>query len=98
MSFQKDPEKSESKSLHRLVDFAGKGVLEIGCGEGRLTWRYAGSARRVTGIDPDRDSLRVAYYDIPSDLHKTTTFLCASAANLPFQHEEFDLALFSWSL
>jgi ubiquinone/menaquinone biosynthesis C-methylase UbiE len=98
MSFQKDPEKSEIKFLHRLVDFAGKHVLEIGCGEGRLTWRYAGSAQRVTGIDPDRDSLRVAYYDMPSNLRKTTTFSCASALNLPFPHERFDIALLSWSL
>jgi ubiquinone/menaquinone biosynthesis C-methylase UbiE len=98
MSFQKDPEKSESKSLHRLVDFAGKGVLEIGCGEGRLTWRYAGSARRVTGIDPDRDSLRVAYYDMPADLREKTNLLCASALELPFADGTFDIALFSWSL
>jgi ubiquinone/menaquinone biosynthesis C-methylase UbiE len=98
MSFQKDPEKSETKFLHRLVDFAGKSVLEIGCGEGRLTWRYAASARRVTGIDPDRDALRVACYDMPSELRKTTTFACASALHLPFPHETFDIALLAWSL
>ncbi len=98
MGFQKDPEKYETKALHQLVDFAGKHVLEVGCGEGRLTWRYAVSARQVTGIDPDRDALRVAYYDMPSDLRKTTTFACASALDLPFPHERFDIALLSWSL
>lgn len=98
MSFQKDPEKTESKFLHRLANFAGKHVLEIGCGEGRLTWRYAASARRVTGIDPDQDALRVALYDRPSDLHKTTTLACASALNLPFPHATFDIALLAWSL
>lgn len=98
MNFQKDPEKTESKFLHRLVNFAGKNVLEVGSGEGRLTWRYAGSARQVMGIDPDPDSLRVAYYDMPPDLRKTTTFCCASALNLPFPHERFDIALLAWSL
>jgi ubiquinone/menaquinone biosynthesis C-methylase UbiE len=98
MSFQKDPEKSETTFLHRLVDFAGKHVLEVGCGEGRLTWRYAGSAQQVTGIDPDRDALRVAFYDMPVDLRKTTAFACASSLHLPFPHERFDIALLAWSL
>lgn len=98
MSFQKDPEKYETKALHRLVDFTGKHVLEVGCGEGRLTWRYAGSARRVIGIDPDREALRVAHYDMPSELRKTTSLACASSLKLPFPHERFDLTLLSWSL
>jgi len=98
MSFQKDPEKSEAKALHRLVDFSNQRVLEIGCGEGRLTWSYARSARQVVGIDPDPDAIRVAHYDMPADLRKTTTFACASSLNLPFPHETFDIALLSWSL
>ena len=96
--FQKDPEKSEKKYLQRLVDFGGRRVLEVGCGEGRLTWTYARSARQVVGIDPDMDSIRVAHYDMPSDLRKMTTFACASALDLPFPHERFDIALLSWSL
>lgn len=98
MTFQKDPEKSESKFLRKLVDFSGRHVLEIGCGEGRLTWNYADAARQVVGIDSDLDALRVAHYDMPSDLRKTTAFACASALNLPFPHETFDIALLSWSL
>jgi len=98
MAFQKDPEKAEIKFLHKLLDFAGKHVLEVGSGEGRLTWRYAAPAHRVTGIDPDLDSLRVAYYDMPSKLRTTTTFTCASALNLPFPQETFDIALLAWSL
>jgi ubiquinone/menaquinone biosynthesis C-methylase UbiE len=98
MSFQKDFEKNEIKSLRKLVDFTGRRVLEVGCGEGRLTWRYAAPARQVAGIDPDRDALRVAHYDMPSDLRKTTSFACASSLNLPFPHERFDIALLAWSL
>ena len=98
MSFQKDLEKHESKALHRLVNLAGKRVLEVGSGEGRLTWRYAHLARQVVGIDPDPDGVRVAHYDMPSELRKTTAFACASSLNLPFPHETFDIALLSWSL
>ena len=97
MTFQKDPEKFETKALHKLVDFKGQRVLEIGCGEGRLTWRYARSARQVVGIDPDPDAIRVAYYDMPRELRNTTVFTCASSLNLPFLRERFDIALFSWS-
>jgi ubiquinone/menaquinone biosynthesis C-methylase UbiE len=98
MSFQKDPEKNETKFLRKLVDFTNKHVLEVGCGEGRLTWRYARSASRVNGIDPDLNAVRVAQYDQPSDLRKTTIFACASALHLPFPPEAFDLALLAWSL
>ena len=98
MTFQKDAEKYETKALHRLVDFSGQRVLEVGSGEGRLTWNYAGSAQQVVGIDPDPDAVRVANYDMPFELRKTTTFACASSLNLPFPHETFNIALLSWSL
>jgi ubiquinone/menaquinone biosynthesis C-methylase UbiE len=98
MTFQKDAENYETKALHRLVDFSGQRVLEIGCGEGRLTWRYARSAQQVVGIDPDRDAARVAHFDMARDLRHTTAFACASSLDLPFPHERFDIALLSWSL
>lgn len=98
MTFQKDAEKFEIKALHRLVDFRNQRVLEVGSGEGRLTWKYAGSAQHVVGIDPDPDAVRVANYDMPSDLRKSTSVACASSLHLPFPHEKFDIALLSWSL
>jgi ubiquinone/menaquinone biosynthesis C-methylase UbiE len=98
MTYQKDAEQFEIKALHRLVAFKDQRVLEVGCGEGRLTWNYARSAKQVLGIDPDPDAIRVANYDIPDDLRKTTVFACASSLNLPFPHETFDIALLSWSL
>ena len=98
MTFLKDTEKYEIKALRKLVDFNDQRVLEVGCGEGRLTWEYARSAKQVMGIDPDADAVRVANYDMPDDLRKTTAFACASSLRLPFPHETFDIALLSWSL
>ena len=47
MTFQKDAEKHERKALHKLVDFKNQRVLEVGCGEGRLTWEYAYLAQQL---------------------------------------------------
>jgi ubiquinone/menaquinone biosynthesis C-methylase UbiE len=98
MTFQKDAEQYEIKALRGLVDFKNQRVLEVGCGEGRLTWLYAHLAKQVVGIDPDPDAVRVANYDMLDNLRKTTVFACASSLHLPFPHEKFDIALLSWSL
>jgi predicted TPR repeat methyltransferase len=68
MTLQKDPERTETKYLHQFADFTGKRVLEIGCGDGRLTWQYAKSARFVAGIDLEANDLRVATIERPSDV------------------------------
>jgi ubiquinone/menaquinone biosynthesis C-methylase UbiE len=97
MTFQKDPEQNETKHLLQFADFRGKRALEIGCGEGRLTWRYAAKPAMTIGIDPDRDALRVATIDRPSDLEDRVHFSNAIAEWLPFQKETFDIAVLAWS-
>jgi ubiquinone/menaquinone biosynthesis C-methylase UbiE len=97
MTFQKDPDHNETKQLLQFAGFPGKRVLEIGCGEGRLTWRYAGKPALTVGIDPDHDALRVAIIDRPSDLEKRVHFSNAQAEWLPFPKETFDLAVLAWS-
>jgi ubiquinone/menaquinone biosynthesis C-methylase UbiE len=97
MTFQKDPEQSETKHLLKYADFSGRRVLEIGCGEGRLTWRYAAQPALTVGIDADRDGLRVATIDRPSDLEERVHFSNAQAEWLPFPKETFDLAVLAWS-
>jgi len=98
MTIQKDPERNETKYLHKFADFAGKRVLEVGCGEGRLTWRYAKETRLTVGIDLDKDSLRVATIDRPSDLENKVYFSRAMSEQLPFSKETFDIAILAWSL
>ena len=74
MSFQKDPQQNETKHLHQFANFSDRRVLEIGCGEGRLTWRYATKPAMTIAIDPDRDALRVATIERPSDLEDRGSF------------------------
>jgi ubiquinone/menaquinone biosynthesis C-methylase UbiE len=97
MTFLKDPEQNETKHLLQSADFEGRRVLEVGCGEGRLTWRYAAKPATTIAIDPDRDALRVATIDRPSDLEERVHFLNAQAERLPFVKEKFDIALLAWS-
>ena len=98
MSLQKDPEELEKRTLHNLLDVQGKNVLEVGCGEGRLTFKYAGMAKQVTAFDPDHDALRIARADCPIDLHKLVHFTRASAKHIPHSKETFDIAILAWSL
>ncbi len=98
MSLQKDPEGFERKVLHKYADFANKRVLEVGCGEGRLTWKYAAASNLTVGFDPDQDAVRIARADSPSDLHGHVHFAQASASHIPFSKETFDIAILAWSL
>jgi ubiquinone/menaquinone biosynthesis C-methylase UbiE len=97
MTLQKDPEGTETRFINRSIVFTNQRVLEIGSGDGRLTWRYAHGARRVTGIDPDAVALKLAAADCPATLHETVSFARASSLALPFASATFDIAILAWS-
>ena len=63
MSVRVDPEENETHALFDIVDVANKYILEIGSGDGRLTWRYAEKAAHVTAIGPSKGNYRVGYLD-----------------------------------
>ena len=98
MTLQRDPEGFEQRTLHSLVDFKDKRVLEVGCGEGRLTFKYAAASSLTVGFDPDHDALRIARADSPHALQKNVHFTGASASHIPFSKETFDIAILAWSL
>jgi 2-polyprenyl-3-methyl-5-hydroxy-6-metoxy-1,4-benzoquinol methylase len=99
MAIQVDPENNETRALLDLVDFRGQRVLEIGCGDGRLTWRYADRAKQVTAIDPKAEAVRRAKENLPDELKNRVeihqfTFEDFSAISEP---SSFDSVIFSWS-
>ena len=98
MGSVKDPEGSEAAALAALADFDGKRVLEIGCGDGRLTWLYAGQATQVLGVDTEEESIREARRALPSQLKDRVEFRVADAQALDVPRQRFDIAFLSWSL
>ena len=81
---------------HYLLDMlAGGGdcVLEIGCGDGRLTRKYAEWALRVVGIDLPAALPRAG----AEPLGESVSLAAASGARLPFAPRCFDQAIFALS-
>ena len=84
--------------LGAVPELTGARVLEIGAGDGRMTWHYAERARFVVGIDPDGDSLASLLEDRPLHLRPRLAGVVAESESLPFLSERFDAAVLAWSL
>jgi ubiquinone/menaquinone biosynthesis C-methylase UbiE len=95
---QRDPEAVETAYLHSMTTMNDARVLEVGCGDGRLTWRYAGIPRRAIGIDSNGEHLAVARRSGPPGLGARLAFVLARALALPFRAGLFDGAILAWSL
>jgi ubiquinone/menaquinone biosynthesis C-methylase UbiE len=98
MASVKDPTGTEARALAELADFEGKRVLEIGCGNGRMTFLYAEQAREVLGIDVDEESIREARAELPDRLADRVEFRVVDAEALDVPRQRFDIAFLSWSL
>lgn len=94
----RDPEGREINWLHDFADFQDKDVLEIGAGDGRLTRRIADVAGRIAALDAAPEVLADAVVAFPPELRPKAGFLAATAEQLPFPSETFDLAVLAWSL
>ena len=105
MAIQIDPEGNEIAALLDLAgDFTGKNVLEIGSGDGRLTWRYAHQTSHVIGIEPNADKTALAEENMPSSLRERVELRAQDLLKFAAEMEasgppaRFDLAILSWSL
>jgi predicted RNA methylase len=93
-----DPEGAHLAALQRLGDFAGKEVVELGCGDGRLTSGIAAEAARVLAFDPDAEAVAKARRALAGELADRVEFRVASGADIELEPASFDLVVFSWSL
>ena len=74
MTIRTDPENRETRALLDMVNFSGQHMLEVGCGDGSKTFRYADKASRVTAIDPDSKQIALAREQLPSQLQDRIEF------------------------
>jgi ubiquinone/menaquinone biosynthesis C-methylase UbiE len=93
-----DAEGAHQSAVLRATDFRGRRVLEVGSGEGRLTWGIAPLAASVVAFDPDTDYVAQARAECPEELREKVRFEVASADEIEVEPQSVDLVFFSWSL
>ncbi len=94
-----DPAENEIRALQKAAEWKGKRVLEIGCGEGRLTLRLAAlHPRHIEAMDPDAARVRLARKNRPERYGKLIAYHVGHAERLRSARDQFDIVIFSWSL
>lgn len=67
----------------------GTSLLDVGCGTGWFTRRFAHAGLAVTGLDLDRDALAFAHAHLPGDV----ALVEGDARRLPFADRAFEQAV-----
>jgi ubiquinone/menaquinone biosynthesis C-methylase UbiE len=94
----RDAEGAEPAAILEVVDLARKDVLDVGCGDGRLTRFAAELAAYVYAFDPKADEIAKAREAISAEARQRVRFAVHGAEALDVERERFDLALCGWSL
>jgi len=91
-----DPEGCEIAALEEMVPtLEGAHVIEIGCGDGRLTRRYAARAASVLAIDPDEAAVAAFRANPPVGVIEIRA---QPIDRLEVPDRAADIVLLSWSL
>jgi len=98
MSTELDPAGVELRTIHEIADLRNSRVLEVGAGDGRLTFRYAMETESVVGIDTKEMDIQSAARSCRAELRAKVHFLCANAIALPLPAQRFDVVLLASSL
>ena len=97
MAMRSDVARLERQYLLDMLDTSGTRILEIGCGEGRMTWQYADTAHHIVAMDVEIEDVQQGHKSCPEALRDTVDFLVGSAIILPFAPASFDHVVFAWS-
>lgn len=98
MGIRLDPEDSEINLLFQLAgEMRGKRVLEVGCGDGRLTWRYGHKPILVDALDPKEAKIAAAKRTLPPQWYGRVKFHATPLEQFT-PAQPYDLTILSWSL
>jgi len=99
MALVMDPAGDEIRALKQALSWRGKSVLEVGCGDGRLTLRLARlGAERIIAFDPDGKSIRAARKNLPARFKDRVQYRVGNAEHSKQKANQFDVVVFSWAL
>jgi 2-polyprenyl-3-methyl-5-hydroxy-6-metoxy-1,4-benzoquinol methylase len=98
MPLRIDPEQNEVRALKSVTDWHRKRVLEIGCGQGRLTRRLAQLGAIVHATDPDAQLIRTARRNLPQRFAKQIHYQVGQAERVDHPSESLDVVVFAWVL
>ncbi len=88
-----DKEHIEIKMIERVLGSTDRKILEVGCGDGRISAVLAPKAREYVAIDPDRQRIRKA-----AATFANVDFRIGNGESLAFEDASFDVVLFTLSL
>jgi 2-polyprenyl-3-methyl-5-hydroxy-6-metoxy-1,4-benzoquinol methylase len=88
----------EAARILELVPLEGTRVLDVGCGEGRLTLMAARRAASVYAFDPSAESIAAARAALPPERRECVQFDVHHAETFDAAGDRFDVALCGWSL
>lgn len=92
------PTGMEMRLIQRFVELKGRRILELGCGDGRLSRQLAPLASNVVAVEPDPVRIALARRTANLEGIRNVSFRVGSAERLRAGGPPFDIALFSWSL
>jgi len=79
----KDTETERIEMTINSIPSGVSSILDVGCGDGRITNRLASSYPQVVGVDISKEALK----------HVQTKVIRASVEHLPFKNRSFDLVM-----
>lgn len=90
---KENSDKQIFEKIQKFGNIDSQIVLEVGCGDGRISQLLINKTDNLICIDPDEDKIKEAQVKIQKG-----KFLICSGENLGFSDEFFDLVIFTLSL